>query len=255
MDPECFTQPDDSAVQKFVTGKSFVISTNSQNIMTYRTSMEQSLGKGNFAISKITVPGGPAGDVIGGSRLENGIMLNSSVADKDNFVALIQFIDWLFYSDAGQEYSKWGVKGTTYDVVNGKRTPAPDVNFLGLNPKGTKDLRVDYGFSGGNFAYGGTTDLLQSTMNEEELKFQKDMQSKTPKAVAPPVPFSDTDREQATLVLTPLKDHVKQNTLKFITGQRPLSEFDAYVKELDAKGQSKYVELANKAYKAYAEKK
>jgi putative aldouronate transport system substrate-binding protein len=255
MDPESFTQPDDSAVQKFVTGKSFVISTNSQNIITYRTSMEQSLGKGNFAISKITVPGGPAGDVIGGSRLENGIMLNSSVADKDNFVALIQFIDWLFYSDAGQEYSKWGVKGTTYDVVNGKRTPAPDVNFLGLNPKGTKDLRVDYGFSGGNFAYGGTTDLLQSTMNEEELKFQKDMQSKTPKAVAPPVPFSDTDREQATLVLTPLKDHVKQNTLKFITGQRPLSEFDAYVKELDAKGQSKYVELANKAYKAYAEKK
>jgi putative aldouronate transport system substrate-binding protein len=255
MDPESFTQPDDSAVQKFVTGKSFVISTNSQNIVTYRTSMEQSLGKGNFAISKITVPGGPAGDVIGGSRLENGIMLNSSVADKDNFVALIQFIDWLFYSDAGQEYAKWGVKGTTYDVVNGKRTPAPDVNFLGLNPKGTKDLRVDYGFSGGNFAYGGTTDLLQSTMNEEELKFQKDMQSKTPKAVAPPVPFSDTDREQATLVLTPLKDHVKQNTLKFITGQRPLSEFDAYVKELDAKGQSKYVELANKAYKAYAEKK
>ncbi|MDQ0679837.1 putative aldouronate transport system substrate-binding protein [Arthrobacter pascens] len=255
MDPESFTQPDDSAVQKFVTGKSFVISTNSQNIVTYRTSMEQSLGKGNFAISKITVPGGPAGDVIGGSRLENGIMLNSSVADKDNFVALIQFIDWLFYSDAGQEYSKWGVKGTTYDVVNGKRTPAPDVNFLGLNPKGTKDLRVDYGFSGGNFAYGGTTDLLQSTMNEEELKFQKDMQSKTPKAVAPPVPFSDTDREQATLVLTPLKDHVKQNTLKFITGQRPLGEFDAYVKELDAKGQSKYVELANKAYKAYAEKK
>jgi putative aldouronate transport system substrate-binding protein len=51
MDPESFTQPDDSAVQKFVTGKSFVISTNSQNIIPYRTSMEQSLGKGNFAIS------------------------------------------------------------------------------------------------------------------------------------------------------------------------------------------------------------
>jgi len=73
--------------------------------------------------------------------------------------------------------------------------------------------------------------------------------------VSPPVPFSDADREQATLTLTPLKDHVKQNTLKFITGQRPLSEFDAYVKELDSKGMGKYVELANKAYKAYADKK
>ena len=55
--------------------------------------------------------------------------------------------------------------------------------------------------------------------------------------------------------MTPLKDHVKQNTLKFITGQRPLGEFDAYTKELDSKGMSKYVDLANKAYKAYADKK
>jgi len=255
MDPESFTQTDDSAIQKFVSGKSFVISANSQNIITYRTSMEQSLGKGNFAVGKITVPGGPAGDIIGGSRLENGIMLNSSVKDKDSFVALIQFIDWLFYSDAGQEFSKWGVEGTTYTKDGGKRVLAKDINFQGLNPAGTKDLRMEYGFSGGNFAYGGTTDLLQSTFNEEELAFQEAMKSKKPKAVAPPVPFNDVDREQATLVLTPLKDHVKQNTLKFITGQRSLSEFDAYVKELDAKGQSKYVELANKAYKAYDSKK
>jgi putative aldouronate transport system substrate-binding protein len=254
MDPESFTQTDDSAIQKFVSGKSFVISANSQNIITYRTSMEQSLGKGNFAVAKITVPGGPAGDIIGGSRLENGIMLNSSVKEKDSFVALIQYIDWLFYSDEGQEFTKWGVEGTTFTKEGGKRVLAKDINFQGLNPGGTKDLRVEYGFSGGNFAYGGTTELLQSTFNEEELAFQKAMKSKKPKTVAPPVPFSDVDREQATLVLTPLKDHVKQNTLKFITGQRDLSEFDAYLKELDAKGQSKYVELANKAYKAYASK-
>lgn len=255
MDPESFTQTDDSAIQKFVSGKSFAISANSQNVITYRTSMEQSLGKGNFEIGKITVPGGPAGNIIGGSRLENGIMLNSSVKDKDSFVALIQYIDWLFYSDAGQEFAKWGVEGTTFTKEGVKRVLEKDVNFQGLNPAGTKDLRVEYGFSGGNFAYGGTTELLHSTFNDQELEFQKAMTSKTPRPVPPPVPYSDTDREQATLTLTPLKDHVKQNTLKFITGQRSLSEFDAYVKELDSKGQSKYVELANKAYKAYADKK
>ncbi|WP_308931886.1 extracellular solute-binding protein [Arthrobacter sp. SLBN-112] len=255
MDPESFTQTDDSAIQKFTSGKSFVISANSQNIITYRTSMEQSLGKGNFTVGKITVPGGPAGNIIGGSRLENGIMLNSSVKDKDSFVALMQYIDWLFYSDAGQEFAKWGVQGTTYTKEGGKRVLAKDINFQGLNPAGTKDLRVDYGFSGGNFAYGGTTDLLQSTFDDEELAFQKAMKSKSPRPVSPPVPYSDADREQATLTLTPLKDHVKQNTLKFITGQRSLSEFDAYVKELDSKGMGKYVDLANKAYKAYADKK
>lgn len=253
MDPESFTQTDDSAIQKFTSGASFVISGNSQNVITYRTSMEQSLGKENFKVGKIVVPGGPAGNIIGGSRLENGIMLNSSVKDKDTFVALIQFIDWLFYSDDGQEFSKWGVEGTTFTREGGKRVLAKDINFQGLNPAGTKDLRTEFGFSGGNFAYGGTTELLHSTFNEEELAFQKAMQSKEPRPVAPPAPFSDVDREQATLVLTPLKDHVKQNTLKFITGQRPVSEFDAYLTELDGKGRAKYVELANKAYKAYQE--
>lgn len=255
MDPESFTQTDDAAVQKFVSGQSFAISANSQSVITYRTSMTQTLGAGNFEIGKITVPGGPAGDIIGGSRLENGIMLNSSVKEKDSFVALIQFIDWLFYSDAGKEFAKWGVEGTTFTKDGGKRKLAADINFQGLNPAGTKDLRVEYGFSGGNFSYGGTTELLQSTFDKEELAFQEAMKSKTPRAVAPPIPYSSVDREQATLTLTPLKDHVKQNTLKFITGQRPLAEFDAYVKELDAKGRGKYVELANKAYKAYAAKK
>jgi putative aldouronate transport system substrate-binding protein len=255
MDPESFTQSDDSAIQKFVSGKSFAISANSQNVITYRTSMKQTLGSGNFEIGKITVPGGPAGDIIGGSRLENGIMLNSSVKDKDSFVALIQYIDWLFYSDAGKEFAKWGVEGTTFTKEGGKRKLAADLNFQGLNPAGTKDLRVEYGFSGGNFSYGGTTELLHSTFDQEELTFQKSMKAKIPRPVAPPVPYSSLDREQATLALTPLKDHVKQNTLKFITGQRPLSEFDAYVQELDGKGRGKYLELVNKAYKAYAAKK
>ena len=51
----------------------------------------------------------------------------------------------------------------------------------------------------------------------------------------PPHPLTDEEREQATLWETPLKDHVTQNTLKFILGQRPLSEWDAYVAELKGK--------------------
>ena len=53
----------------------------------------------------------------------------------------------------------------------------------------------------------------------------------------------------------PFRQQRFDSGVKFITGQRAVSEFGAYVKELDSKGQSKYVELANKAYKAYADKK
>jgi putative aldouronate transport system substrate-binding protein len=256
MDPESFTQQDDQAIQKFVSGKSFVISANSQDIVTYRKSMDQSLGAGNYSIKKITVPGGPAGNMMAGTRLENGVMINAKAAQSKNFVAMMQFIDWLYYSDAGQEFAKWGVKGTTYTkTAAGVRKLTPDVNFQGLNPAGTKDLRVDYGFSNGVFAYGGTTDLLHSMMSPEEIQFQTAMKAKTVEALPPPAPLADSVREQATLVTTPLQDYVDQNTLQFILGQRPLSQFDTFVTELKGKGMTTYMDMKNKAYTDFKNKK
>ena len=255
MDPSSFTQEDDQAIQKFVSGKSAVISANSQDIGTYRKLMDASLGAGKYTIKKITVPGGPAGDIMGGSRLENGVMINAQAAKGKNFVAMMQFIDWLYYSDAGQEFAKWGVQGTTYNKdAKGVRKLVPEINYNALNPAGTKDLRVDYGFSGGVFAYGGSTDLLQSMMIPEEIDFQKAMKAKTPEPLAPPAPLGDADREQATLVSTPLQDYVDQGTLQFILGKRPMSEFDAFVTELKGKGMDTYLDMKNKAFQDFKKK-
>lgn len=250
LDKESFTQNDEQAIQKFVSGKSFVINANSQDIVTYRNSMNEILGEGNFEVAKITVPGGPAGQLMAGTRLENGVMLSSKAAESENFDAMLQFIDWLYYSDEGQEFAKWGIEGETFTKENGKRTLAADVNYNGLNPSGTTDLRVDYGFSSGVFAYGGTTDLLQSMMSSEEIEFQNAMkETKTVVAPDPAVPFSELDREQATLLSTPLKDYTNQNTLQFILGTRDLSEFETFKEELKTQGADKYLDLVNKTYK------
>jgi len=256
LDKESFTQDDDQATQKFVSGKSFIINGNSQTVVLHRNDMNKTLGEGNFSIAKITVPGGPKGQLMSGSRLENGVMISSKIKDSDNFKAIMQFIDWLYYSDQGQEFAKWGVEGETFTKENGVRKLADDINYNGLNPKGTKDLRIDYGFSGGVFAYGGTTDLLQSMFSEEELKFQQDMkETKEVVPAEPPIPYSEIDREQVTLLSTPLKDYTDQNTLKFILGERKLSEFDTFVQELESQGLSQYVKLANDTYKKYKESK
>ena len=252
LDEESFTQTDEQATQKFVTGKSFIINGNSQTINLHRTDMDKTLGKGNYSISKITVPGGPAGQLMAGSRLENGVMISSKIKESEYFEAILQFVDWLYYSDEGQEFAKWGVEGTTFTKEDGVRTLTEDVTYNGLNPEGTKDLRVDYGFSNGVFAYGGTTDLLQSMMSEEEIKFQNDMKAvKTTIPAEPIIPYSVEDRERATLQSTPLKDYTTQNTLKFILGTRDLSEYDAFIKELKSQGLDQYVETANKTYQEY----
>ncbi|KZS47280.1 sugar ABC transporter substrate-binding protein [Paenibacillus glucanolyticus] len=256
LDKESFTQDDDQAVQKFVSGKSFIINGNSQTVVQHRNDMDKTLGEGKYAISKITVPGGPAGQLMSGSRLENGVMISSKVKESEHFKAILQFIDWLYYSDQGQEFAKWGVEGVTYTKEGGVRKLMDDINYNGLNPKGTKDLRIENGFSGGVFAYGGTTELLQSMFSEEEQQFQKSMsETKTVVKPEPPIPYSVEERERVTLLSTPLKDYTDQNTLKFILGDRDLADYDKFVAELDSQGVGQYLEIANKTYKTYKEQK
>lgn len=253
IDTEGFTQEDDAAERKFVTGKSFSISTNSQTIIDYRKGLDDNLGEGEAVVKKMLLPGGPLGAVMGGSRLENGVMFNATMAEDEKFLAILQFIDWLWYSDEGQEFSKWGVEGVTFEREGDKRVPAEDVTFLGLNPEGSKDLRTDFGFSGGVFAYGGTTDLLRSTMNDKEVDWQE-RTAATHETIPPlpPYPMDEIQREEATLVMTPLKDFVDQNTLKFVTGQRDIGEFDAFTTECDDNGATRYMDIVHEAQEAFA---
>lgn len=253
MDPESFTQKDDAAIQKFASGKSFAISSNAQNIVNdYRPNVSKIPGA---TVAKIPLPAGPKGNVIRGSRLESGLMVSAKAVESDKFVATMQFIDWLWYSDEAQEFTKWGVKGTTYDKdSSGKRTLKPEVAFGGMNVGAPKNLQRDFGFQGGVFYYGGATELLQSMFTEEEVAFQKTMADKKVEALPPPAPLNEDERERAALLESPLKDFVTQSTLQFILGQRDLSTWDAYVKELEAKGSNDLVELVNGAHKRYKEK-
>ncbi|MFV2022552.1 extracellular solute-binding protein [Micromonospora sp. LOL_023] len=251
FDPESLTQGDDAAIHKLSTGKSFVISTNAQTLVNdYRPAL--ALTNPTATIAKITRPDSSIGSVKAGSRLENGIMISSKARESENFVAMMQFIDWLWYSDEGQEFAKWGIEGTTYTKESdGRRVLDADIDFVGLNPDGSKHLQKDFGFSNGVFAYGGTTELLQSTFSEEELKYQEAMGQKETLPVAPPMPFTEEEREQATLWETPLKDYVQQQTLQFILGQRDLSEWDAYVAEVDGKNAQQYIDVVNEAHQRY----
>ncbi|WP_431934249.1 extracellular solute-binding protein [Micromonospora sp. RP3T] len=253
LDPETFTQTDDQARQKLASGKSFVISTNAQTLVNdYRPDIAKI--NPNARLKKIMFPIGPAGPVNPASRLENGVMISSKARDGKNFVAMMQFIDWLWYSDAGEEFAKWGVEGTTYTRdAAGRRAPTPDVDIVGLNPKGTKHLQKDFGFANGVFAYGGKLDLVQSFFSPEEMEFQREMNGRKPApwVTPPPAPLTDEEREQTTLWATALKDYVTQNTLRFALGQRPLSEWDAYVTELKGKNAQAYTDLVNKAYERY----
>lgn len=256
LDPQSFTQKDDVAIATFTTGKTAVISGNSQDPSSHRALLDKTLGAGTYSIAKNILPAGPAGKVMGGNRLENGLMITSKAKDSEHFAAMLQFVDWLFYDNAAKEFSKWGVEGTTFKRTGGKRELMPEITYQWMNPGAPKKLNADYGFSGGNFSYGGTTELVHSMFAPEEQEWQERMAKERTQIPLPPAhPLSEAQREQATLLLTPLKDFIDTNTLKFVTGQRPLSEFDAFQNELKGQGLQQYTDLLNQAYTDYKAKK
>jgi putative aldouronate transport system substrate-binding protein len=253
LDPESFTQPDDAAIEKFASGQSFVISVNAQSVVDpHRLDIESIEGA---TIKKIGRPLGPMGPVTHTTRLENGIMISSKARDREDFVAMMQFIDWLWYSDEGKMFAKWGVEGTTYtgSVDDGTFQLAENIDWAGLNPDGEELLNADYGFLQGSFVYGGSTNLLNSQFPEEEQEFQEAMAAREPRPPAPPHPLSQIEREQASLQETALRDHVEQETLKFILGQRSFDEWDAYVGELQGLNMDDYINTINEAHQRYQE--
>ena len=254
LDPESFTQSDDQAKQKFANGQSFVISANAQELVNfYRKDIAHIAGA---TVQKIPVPMGPTGATKQGVRTENGVMISSKARSSKNFVAMMQFIDWLWYSDAGEVFAKWGVQGTTYtgSVDDGTFKLASDVTWAGVNPTGAKNLQSDFGFFNGVFAYGGSTKELDSQFPAEELQFQSVMNSRRTLPLPPPHPLSSDDREQATLWETNLMDYVNQQTLKFILGQRSVGEWDQYVAELKGRNSDQYISLINQAYQTFKQK-
>ncbi|GAB3838540.1 extracellular solute-binding protein [Micromonospora andamanensis] len=253
LDPESFTQTDDLARQKLANSKSFVISSNAQTLVNdYRPDLAATNPKAK--ITKIPLPVGPAGEINPASRLENGMMISSKARESKNFVAMMQFVDWLWYSDAGQEFAKWGVEGTTFvRDASGKPTLAPDVDMIGLNPGAPKHLQKDFGFGNGVFSYGGKPELVQGFFSPEEQEFQQVMNARAPKSPPPPYPLNDEEREQVSLWETPLKDHVYQATLQFVLGQRDFAEWDAYVAELKSKNMDAYLTMVNEARKRFQE--
>lgn len=257
IDPESVTQSEDQAIQKFVNGKSYVIAGNSQTVVNVSKTMESTIGKDKYKVAKMTPLGGPEGRLLSGSRLENGIMLSEKAKDDPNFKQMLQFIDWLWYSDEGQKLCKWGVEGTTYQMQNGKEVLMPDITFQTLNPSGTKDLRKQFGFSSGVFSYGGNKELVTSMMSDADKTF-KDNVAKQCKAIdpAPAVPMDQDQQEQSTLISKPLMDYVTQMSYKFIIGKANIdTDWNQFVSDCKTKQYEKLDSLTNKVYKDSKTKK
>ncbi len=250
LDPE-ITQSDDQAVQKFVSGQSATISGNTQMLSDYRNKLATA-GKTDVKIRLLDIPGGPAGSNLPAGRFTSGLMIGSEAAKQPYFKALLQYIDWQYYSDEGMEFALWGVKGETYSKgSDGTRTLNSDIGWSSINAGAPKKLNADFGYSNGVFALanGSSADLTQSMMTPEIKDWTKaQLEAKKVLPMPPAVRLNETELEQTTLQQTQLTDAVKTATASFITGQTSVDkDWDAYVAQMKGLGSDQLIDTINSA--------
>lgn len=265
LDPDSLGQDDAPAIAKFTSRQTAAISSNDQTIATdLRNTM---MGDGNNdTVRLIRVPDGPAGGWVNANHMESGLMVANAAKDKPYFNALLQYIDWMYYSDSGLEFGKWGVQcpsGVTDSTVctftkaaDGTRTLLPDIRLNGINQEGDgttqKQLNADYGFSNGVFmlANGSTADLEQSMFSDDATFLVDAMADKQtmPQALAPAAPLSEDDSTDAGIIQTQLTNIMVQDTVAYILGQKDInSDWDNHVQALKDAGMDQYIQYYNEA--------
>lgn len=261
LDPETWSQQDATADNKFYTGKTALILTNRSQTVTQIEGLTSQLGEGNFEVYRCVLPMSEYNNYQAeNSRLECGLMVSSNALDElgeEDFIKMMRFIDWLWYSDAGLTLTKWGVEGETYTVDDDGIYSLTDGYYCaGLSIDQTSDdqvdMRVEYGFACGNFMYGGTSALLTSNYSEDLQDFYaryeeyRDLQP-----LDPAIALSEDDSEQINLWATPLFDTMNTWTQKFAMGMADIDDdWDTYVAEIEAQNAQNVLDMYNEYYQA-----
>lgn len=163
--------------------------------------------------------------------------------------AAIRFIDYM-YSEAGSNLLTWGIEGESYTVVDGKKqltemalTPDPENGWIQLH---------NYAIGHASFPkYDGETVVLAS-YPEEQLTAERTWADASTALIFPPyITMSTEAKTFCDSIMDDAEIYIHEMTLKFITGEEPLSNFDSYVNQLDKMGVSKVLAIYREAYEDY----
>lgn len=258
LDPETWTQDDDTAMNKFYRGETALISVNRAQYIAHEEGITAQLGEGNFELYLAMVPVGTVDYQAENQRLECGVCISSRALDElgeKDFIKMMRFVDWLWYSDEGLTLTKWGIEGETYTVSeDGTYSLTPGYYCGGLTIPQTSDDQVDMreelGYACGNFMYGGNTALLTSNLSDVWKDFYDRMgQYRTLRPLDPTVALDEDQMEMANLWGTPLTDTINTWTNRFAMGQADINtDWDQYVSEVEAQNLQNIIDLYNQVY-------
>lgn len=148
-------------------------------------------------------------------------------ARSDNTEAAYRYINYL-YSEEGKERLSWGKEGETYERIEGEKRI---VGFQDLTELRKATGIATYG------AYGVfEPEAAFSMMSEDEaLDYQRVAETAFPIKVISPT-MSKEDYQIYSVSGLAIEKHYEESVSRFIVGEKPMSEWEKYVREYEKLG-------------------
>ena len=222
---------------------------------TYLASNENS----DYNLVGAPYPSATKGELASFAALEpdaNDPFLAITTACKDPEAAT-QWADF-WYSDEGVDMINFGVKGESYNMVDGKHVYTDEILH---NPDG---LSIREALS----LYCRATDAAPGFRQDQEYleqyyPYQQQMDAlnlwaestdNVRKHTMPAVSPLLEESSEISILETDISTYVSENVVKFVQGTRPMSEFDDFVSTLKSMGVDRYIEIYQAAYDRYLNK-
>jgi putative aldouronate transport system substrate-binding protein len=175
-------------------------------------------------------------------RTDRTFVINA--ASKDKAEGIIKFMDYVF-SDEGRNLMDYGVEGQSYKAAGDKKEYTVQFEKEGNQPLGTPvwnflQDRLSFPAPVNNAAYyQWMDDLTRSFATTYFDKFTE---------VTPILKYTTAQLKERKILVGKLQAAIDANLVKFVFGKRPMTEWDAFVSEMDKLGYQKVTDMDQAAY-------
>lgn len=184
--------------------------------------MNNQLPEGNLKFMPPPIGAGDKPYLPKGGAEVYGLAVSSTTKNLD---AALRYLDYIF-SEKGRDIQSWGKEGETYTIEGGKRKFTADY-------KETNDLRVISGIqTAGTYGWFDFEAWMTLVKEKEQFSYREAPKYRFP--VSSDLPVLTTEEAEA---VSPLNDQIWKywtaEVTKFIMGDRPIAEWDSFVKDLE----------------------
>ncbi|WP_390409149.1 hypothetical protein [Lacticaseibacillus jixiensis] len=251
IDPDVVTMDDAALETKVSNDKVGIAFTYGSRLTIFNDNAKKAGSKANWqpVMYANQADGKKSASIYANGQVASDAWVVTTSAKGKELDKALKWLDYA-YSKEGNLYWNMGTKGVSYTMKDGKPVYTDKV----LKAKiGISEARKLYT---GNTGSGlGMQDVSATATNASSIK-TGDVWFNNNKAAADarlnqPISMTSAESKEFATISNTLNTYVTENAYNFITGDKPISEYDDFVKELNKQGLKKLEKIRQAAFDRY----